>query len=180
MRDHKEMIQIGAPAATLDHPVEHLTACHRRIEQRLDTLMAAAGHLENDRERALEAIAKSIRFLDSSGVTHTEDEEASLFPRLRPKLSPDEMQFIDSLEQQHEQADAIYSELKELVKQAGAQPKAAVDLVNRYRDCAGRLASLYREHIRTEDEILTRLAKRSLTDSDLTAISAEMKARRAK
>ena len=73
----------------------------------------------------------------------------------------------------------IFLMIKELVKQAGAQPKATVDLVNRYRDCAGRLASVYREHIRTEDEILTRLSKRSLTDSDLAAISAEMKARRA-
>jgi ribulose 1,5-bisphosphate synthetase/thiazole synthase len=37
------MIQIGASAATIDTPIEHLIACHRRIEQRLETLINAAG-----------------------------------------------------------------------------------------------------------------------------------------
>jgi hypothetical protein len=30
------MIQIGASAATIDSPIEHLVACHRRIEQRAE------------------------------------------------------------------------------------------------------------------------------------------------
>jgi hypothetical protein len=46
---------------------------------------------------------------------HTEDEESSLFPRLRPKLSVDELAFVDSLERQHGQAEGIYSELKRFV-----------------------------------------------------------------
>jgi len=169
------MIQIGAPSATLDAPVEHLMACHRRIEQRLETLIAAGRHLEDDRARALEAIGGSIRFLDSNGAMHTADEESSLFPRLRPKLSPDELAFVDSLEQDHQRAEAIYTQLKELV----ALPESDIAWVERYRDCAARLQSLYREHIRSEDEILTRLARRSLNDAELAAISAEMRERRA-
>ena len=169
------MIQIGAPSATLDAPVEHLMACHRRIEQRLETLIAAGSHLEDDRARALEAIGGSIRFLDSNGAMHTADEESSLFPRLRPKLSPDEVAYVDSLEQDHQRAEAIYAELKELV----ALADSGIDWVERYRDCAERLRSLYREHIRSEDEILTRLARRSLSDEDLAAISIEMRERRA-
>ena len=47
----------------------------------------AAGHMENDRAGALDAIRKSLEFLDTSGALHTQDEEDSLFPRLRPKLS---------------------------------------------------------------------------------------------
>ena len=169
------MIQIGAPSATLDAPLEHLMACHRRIEQRLETLIAAGSHLEDDRARALEAIGGSIRFLDSNGAMHTADEESSLFPRLRPKLSPDEVAYVDSLEQDHQRAEAIYAELKELV----AQPELDKARVERYRDCAARLRSLYLEHIRSEDEILTRLARRSLNDEELAAISAEMRERRA-
>jgi hemerythrin-like domain-containing protein len=166
------MIRIGEPSATLDTPVEHLMACHRRIEQRLDTLLAAAGHLEHDRANALAAIARCLQFLDSNGAMHTEDEEASLFPRLRPKLSPEELTYIDSLEQQHKQAEAIYAELKRLVEYLSA---ASVD---QYRDCVTRLRALYREHIQSEDEILTRLARRSLTDTELAAISTEMRQRR--
>jgi len=166
------MIQIGAPSATLDTPVEHLMACHRRIEQRLDTLTAAAGHLENDRERALEAIGKSIQFLDSNGAMHTDDEESSLFPRLRPKLSPEELAYVDSLESQHRQAEALYGELKQLVARASPD-------VQQYRDCAERLREFYRAHIQSEDEILTSLARRSLTENELAQISSEMRTRRA-
>ena len=108
------MIQIGAPSATIDSPIEHLMACHRRIEQRLDTLIKAAGHIGKDRLAALAAIASNLHFLDTSGALHTEDEEASLFPRLRPKLSATEIAFVDSLEAQHAEAESIFSELKRL------------------------------------------------------------------
>lgn len=165
------MIQIGAPAATLDTPVAHLMACHRRIEQRLDTLVTAGDHLANDRERALAAIAKSIAFLDSNGAMHTLDEESSLFPRLRPKLSAEELAYVDSLEQQHGQAEGIYAELKELVSRG--------DSLEPYRDCAARLRELYRRHIQSEDQILTALARRLLTETELAAIAVEMRARRA-
>jgi hemerythrin-like domain-containing protein len=172
------MIQIGAPSATLDAPVEHLMACHRRIEQRLETLNAAACHLESRREEALEAIGKCIQFLDSNGAMHTEDEESSLFPRLRPKLSADELAFVDSLEHQHGQAEGIYAELKRIVALAGSQPHVSASIVKDYRDCAAQLQELYREHIRSEDEILARLANRWLTQQELIEISSEMRERR--
>jgi len=144
-------------------------ACHRRIEQRLDTLVTAGDHLANDREPALAAIAKSIAFLDSNGAMHTEDEESSLFPRLRPKLSVEELAYVDSLEQQHSEAEGIYAELKELV---------ALGSVASYRDCASRLRDLYRRHIQSEDQILTALARRLLSEKELAAITVEMRARR--
>lgn len=106
------MIQIGATVATIDSPIPHLMACHRRIEQRLDTLVNAAAHILTDRAAALDAIRKSLYFPDTSGALHREDEEASLFPCLRQKLSPAEIRFIDSLEAQHVEAGSIYSELK--------------------------------------------------------------------
>jgi len=56
----------------------------------------------------------------------------------------------------------------------------AEDQVEAYRVCAGRLRDLYFAHIRSEDEILTRLARRSLTQPDLAAITNEMRARRAR
>jgi hemerythrin-like domain-containing protein len=172
------MIQIGSPSATLDAPVEHLMACHRRIEERLETLNAAAGHLESRREEALDAIGKCILFLDSNGAMHTEDEESSLFPRLRPKLSPDELAFVDSLEREHGQAEGIYNELKRVIALARSKPQVSASIVEDYRDCAVRLRELYREHIRSEDQILTRLANRWLTREELAEISSEMRVRR--
>src|SRR5947208_5826795 len=98
------MVQIGESAATLDQPIEHLVACHRRIEQRLATLERAAGELDGRENAARDAIAAAIRFMDTNGAWHTEDEEMSLFPRLRPYLTPDELAFVDSLEAQHREA----------------------------------------------------------------------------
>jgi iron-sulfur cluster repair protein YtfE (RIC family) len=173
------MIQIGASSATLDAPVDHLLACHRRIEQRLDTLLAAADHLRSNRQDALDAIRKSLHFLDSNGAMHTADEEDSLFPRLRPKLSGEEVAFVDALEEQHEAAEALYSELRQLVSRIASETEVPSDLTEQYRDCASRLRALYREHIASEDQILTPMARRSLTPGDLAEMTVEMRHRRA-
>ncbi len=173
------MIQIGASAATIDTPIEHLMACHRRIEQRLETLINASGHIGKDRAEALEAIRKSLEFLDTSGALHTQDEEASLFPRLRPKLSSSEIAFVDSLETQHVEARAVYANLKRLAEMMDNPDGPTADAIASYRDCADRLRALYREHIRAEDEVLTALAKRYLGGLEISEISREMRARRA-
>jgi hemerythrin-like domain-containing protein len=168
------MIQIGATSAAVNEPIEHLMACHRRIEQRLETLVRAADHLAANREQAFAAITASIQFLDSSGALHTRDEEDSLFPRLRPRLSAAELTFVDSLEAQHAEADSIYAELKAL---AGQQDVGQFD-AGGYRACAERLRSIYRDHILAEDENLTKIARRLLSAEELLEISQEMRARR--
>jgi hemerythrin-like domain-containing protein len=173
------MIQIGAPSATLDAPIDHLMACHRRIEQRLETLVVAADYLQDDRPAALDAIRKSLLFLDSNGAMHTADEEDSLFPRLRPKLSPEELSFLDGLENQHVEAEAIYAELRRIVGEISSEPRVPGRLVDSYRDCAERLRGLYREHIESEDKILTPIARRALSESDLADLTEEMRRRRA-
>jgi hemerythrin-like domain-containing protein len=167
------MIQIGATPATIETPLEHLQACHRRIEQRLDTLVRAAGALDSDKKAALGAIASSLEFLDTNGVLHTADEEQSLFPRLRPLLSSSELEFVNSLEAQHTEAESILAALKREVR-ALSEGQSSVA----YEQYARQLRGLYQEHIRTEDSVLTPLAQRSLDDDALAAIADEMRARR--
>src|SRR5689334_840774 len=109
------MIQIQAritpPVA--EGPLEHLLACHRRIENRLATLERAGEHLEDRTGEPLIAISNSLRFMDTSGVLHTVDEEQSVFPRLRSSLSPEEIAYLDGLESQHRQVDEVYTSLKQ-------------------------------------------------------------------
>ena len=119
-------------------------ACHRRIEQRLDTLTTAAAHVATNKAAALDAIRKSLHFLDTSGALHTEDEEASLFPRLRQKLPASELEFIDSLEAQHIEAGSLFSKLKEAALELELPREPSVDPLTRYLDHATRLRSLYR------------------------------------
>jgi hemerythrin-like domain-containing protein len=167
------MIRIGQKPAAIDRPIEHLTACHRRIEDRLATLERAGEWLASQDEQrkteALQAIASALGFLDSSGVMHTVDEESSLFPRLLPRLDPGERDYVESLERQHREVDEAYAGLKT------ATP--AGDPV-RYCKAVARVAGLYREHIASEDRVLTAIASRHLSGADLDAIAAEMRARR--
>ena len=166
-------------SSTLDRPLQHLTACHRRIEERLATLERVAGHLEARRGEALEAMESCFRFFESNGVLHTADEEESLFPRLQPGLTEEERTFIAGLESQHREADQLYIQLKAIANRLRAGQPATVELQQRYRATSARLAELYRSHIAAEDQTLTALGERVLSESQLDEISKEMKRRRA-
>ncbi|WP_321472900.1 hemerythrin domain-containing protein [uncultured Paludibaculum sp.] len=156
--------------STLDAPLDHLKACHRRIEERLDTMERAAARLETHRDRALEAFESAFHFMDTSGVMHTEDEELSVFPRLRPLMEPGELSYLAGLEHEHTEAHRLYTELKDIYSAPGD--------VSQIKSVVSRLATLYRAHIQSEDKTLQGYAAQHLVQEDLAAISAEMKARR--
>lgn len=153
--------------ASMDAPLEHLMACHRRIEERLRTLERAAEKLEESTEEALGAFRSAFAFLDSSGALHTADEEESLFPRLMRALEPGERSYLAGLEHDHSEAHRIYTELKASL----GQPARARCLVE-------RLCALYRAHIESEDSILQDYARVHLDEKQLSEIAREMKNRR--
>ena len=163
---------------TLDQPLDHLSACHRRIEQRLDTLERAAPVLWERREEALQAIRNAFTFLDGNGALHTEDEEASLFPRLEPKLDAGQAAFVAELEAEHEAAHELYGALREVAArvEAAAEPDAGLEA--EYARVVGEFCALYRRHIQNEDSRLIELSRAVLSGEELAAIGAEMKARR--
>jgi hemerythrin-like domain-containing protein len=164
------MIKLGEPKSTLDKPLEHLRACHRRIEDRLDTLERVIPHLAAARrDEALAAIRNAIAFLDESGVRHTEDEEQSLFPRLYAKTATEDAAFLAHLENDHQDAEAQYARLKQIV---------ASGEFSEYAATVARLCAIYRRHIQEEDTMLTPLGERLLSEADLAEIAAEMRRRR--
>ncbi len=164
--------------ATLDQPLEHLFACHRRIEERLNVLIRAAAHLEDRRAEALEAIANSFRFLDSSGVQHTADEEESVFPRMRRSLSKQDVTFLEKLEDDHREVDRVYESAKDVYAALAAANGDIGEAAGRFQDIVERLCGLYRAHIAAEDERLIGLGRAVLSDEELSAIAREMKIRR--
>jgi hemerythrin-like domain-containing protein len=127
----------------------------------------AAEHFATQPEAAREAFAAAFAFLESSGVLHTQDEEESVFPRLRPVLDGEGRHYLDELEREHAEAERLYRELREAVA-AGAGIAEAV----------APLTQLYRRHIASEDVALQRHAQAFLTAGQLAAIAAEMKQRR--
>ena len=174
-------IATGPPkseGATLDRPLDHLSACHRRIEQRLDTLERAIPVLWERRDEALQAIHSALTFLNGSGVLHTEDEESSLFPRLAGKLSPDQAALVSALEYDHRAAHKIYGELQAAVERIQSRTECDAVLEAEYADIVGRFCALYRRHIQQEDTQLIEMSRAVLSQEELGEISAEMKTRR--
>jgi hemerythrin-like domain-containing protein len=164
-------------AEVADDPLEHLTACHRRVEQRLETLARAGAAFTRQREEALAAIGAALQFFATSGVHHTADEEESLFPRLVPKLAPGDRAVIDALERDHEAASGLHAELDELVRRLRSDPPAEAP-VDGFLDCVKRLTALYGRHIALEDSQVAALARQHLTGPELAEIRREMKLRR--
>jgi hemerythrin-like domain-containing protein len=160
----------GGAQPTVDRPIDHLVACHSRIEERLQTIERAVANLEEKPQAAREALAAVFRYFESSGAMHTEDEERSVFPRIEQRLAPDERRYIADLERQHREAEELYEQLKE-VPPAGAG--AAL-----YQDLAAQFCELYRSHIASENDRFVAIAGRLLNEGDLAEISREMRARR--
>ncbi len=156
--------------STLDHPLEHLVACHGRIEERLAILERAAAHLEQKPEEARGALESVFRYFETSGAIHTADEEESVFPRLASRLSAEERAYIDGLEGQHREAEALYARIRQV-------PATGEDL-QAYRADVARFCELYRGHIASENDRLIAVGQRLLADEELGAISQEMRTRR--
>ncbi|GIU75662.1 MAG: hypothetical protein KatS3mg004_2749 [Bryobacteraceae bacterium] len=162
-----------APASP-DQPADFLYACHRRIEQRIDAIERAAAAPADRPEEALAALASAMAFLDTSGALHTEDEEESVFPRLRQSLERGEWTFLAGLEHDHVEADRLAARLREGVERARRGEPAWPEL----RALAEQFVALYRRHIAREDETLIPMVRRQLSADEQRQVAAEMRARR--
>ena len=175
----EDLVRLGSneQGSTLDRPLDHLLACHRRIEERLDTLWRVIPHLNAKRGEAMAAISAALHFFDTNGVWHTADEEESLFPRLAGRLTNEETALLQSLDSDHRRAESLHLELAQVVASMAAEDPISNDLQDQYALLVADLVSLYRRHIDTEDTQLQAIGSRLGSDA-LAEIAREMKARR--
>jgi iron-sulfur cluster repair protein YtfE (RIC family) len=182
----EQMIQVDllnspgqAESATLDRPLDHLVACHRRIEDRLAVLERAVTHLEDRTEEALNACRSVLTFLDGSGMLHTEDEEESVFPRIRLHATSEELAYLDSLELQHRESEGGVARLRNLTRQLERDP-SLLPVREALVQTARKLVELYRAHIASENEVLTGIGHARLDEVALAEIAFEMRLRRSR
>jgi iron-sulfur cluster repair protein YtfE (RIC family) len=175
-------VQIGAKTHSFAEPTGLLSDCHRRIEMFLGTLVRLAEMVERPLDGdARGALEGALKYFRDAAPKHTADEEESLFPRLRTMNNPEVEEAIhtlDPLEKEHRRADFLHAEVDQLGKQwleRGALPSADG---RGFREYVEELASIYKEHIRIEDEIVFPVAGRTLSSADKAVIAAEMAARR--
>jgi hemerythrin-like domain-containing protein len=159
-----------SPPPSFDDPVAFLTACHRRLLERLTALERAAAVPG----AALDVLAEFVRHFDGAGVRHTDDEEASVFPRL---AGAGLGELLAALEAEHRAAEAVYLAARTCVNRLLAAPELAAAIGPELAVHAAALAAMYREHIRREEaELFPAIS--ALPPAELRAIGIEMRLRR--
>ena len=178
------MITLGTkPDRSFDEPLGLMSDCHRRIERFLDQLIAVADLGQGDvlTDEMRQALGEALRYFAKAAPLHTQDEEVSLFPRLRDSQSAEArraLAAIEALEDEHQHADKAHAEIERLgrrwLETGTLAPEESQRLLTLLRD----LRSVYRRHIAVEDTELFPLAQQVLEASELTAIGREMAQRR--
>src|SRR5690606_3503997 len=139
-----------------NQPVDLMMDCHRRIEKFLDVLRrvvdrTGGGELDDEHRNALQT---ALNYFRSAAPRHTEDEEQSLFPRMRRSCDLAVRQALakmNALEADHRAAEADHARVDELGLrwlEAGRLDEADAAELRRLLE---RLAESYQRHIRIED-----------------------------
>lgn len=164
-------------APSLDEPLEMLEACHDRIEAQLQTLERLLQHLpEHGADLQAQQAAQAIlRYFDSAGPHHHEDEEDNLFPLLIERSGEEAAVCVlvrDLLADHVLMAEALAEVRSQLLPIAEGKAAALEE------NAVSLLTSRYRQHIARENAKLIPLARRLLCAEDILSLSQAMTARR--
>jgi len=162
-------------------PFTQLGRSHRRLEERLDELVqASAAALSAETLATAREVARDVAgFFARAVQRHEEDEESSLFPRLRAhsELAP----LLDKLAREHREHQALHGRLDDALSALGAagdSHAAGGEAMRELADVTDALVRAYRTHIEEEERVLFPAARAALDDAAIAAIGAEMEARR--
>jgi hemerythrin-like domain-containing protein len=166
-------------------PLGLMSHCHRKIEGYLKGMMAAGEMLRGGRGRDVD---EAFRLIDAArqhftarGPKHTQDEETSLFPRLREHgggEAEDALSALAELEGEHRAAERVHAGFDSLIDRLPHDGSAPAEDLDRYAELVAALESIYRPHILVEDEIVFPVAARVIPTGVLAMIGREMRERR--
>ncbi|OGS81415.1 MAG: hypothetical protein A2061_05780 [Gallionellales bacterium GWA2_59_43] len=168
----------GARAPTFDDPLEMLLACHGKILRQCDTLHKLAAHLKTDGcdMQARQAALGILRYFNTAGQFHHQDEEENLFPALRASTGDDPEQLdalLQRLLREHVVMLAAWNELRPTLLQLAEGMNARLD-----ERLADKFINSYTMHIAVENSELLPIAARLLTPEQLRQIGMRMAERR--
>ena len=165
-------------APSFDHPLKMLHACHGKILRQCDTLKKLATHLSEKGcdQQARQAAQGILRYFDSAGQFHHQDEEQDLFSALRLSSGPDQTQrdaLLERLLSEHVIMLAAWDALRPaLLKLADGIDTPLPETVT------GKFISSYTAHIAVEEAELLPLAARLLSPQQTMHIGKNMAERR--
>lgn len=174
------MIDLMGPAPGFDTPLAMISACHRRIERRLEQLGHAVRWLAepnpSNHAEALRALGDVCRHFATAGAHHTDDEEQMLFPMLRESGDADLVAALDALEAEHRDLDSLHRDLVSLADRLNS--RITPEDLERLRVVASALQSGYARHIQIEDARIMPLAAKTLTPAQIEKLGFDMRRRR--
>jgi len=169
----------GAPAPGFDEPLEMLYACHGRIQDQIATLEKLVPHLARAGcdDAAREAARAVLRYFDSAGAQHHQDEEQDLFPLLRRYAGErgrgDVLDALDELAHEHRSMDEVYARIRTRLDDVAEARSPRLDI-----EQVAHFAWLYRRHIMREEALAFGFAAEALTPAERAELGARMAERR--
>lgn len=165
----------GAAAPTFDDPLEMLRACHDRIQSQCATLNKLLAHLpqHGGDTQAQQAARAILRYFDTAGRHHHNDEEKDLFPLLLATSSDEAHTQVARLLNEHLVMDAAWQRLRSDLSGLAEGSSAALDTA-----AAEHFIAVYDRHIALENSQLLPQAEKILTETQLETLGKSMAARR--
>ena len=179
-------VTLGAkPEHGFDQPLGLLSDCHRRIENFLGMMIRVLERSQGGRQplasEERDALQAALRYFEVAAPRHTQDEEQSLFPRLRDSANPDAhaaLARMDALEEDHRRADVMHEQVARLCRPWLDTNVLATAEADEQHRLLHDLRDTYARHISLEDSELFPLAARVLNAAQLAEVGAEMAQRR--
>lgn len=166
-------------------PLGLLVHCHEKIEWHLGSLERVAevvrAGVHSTLPAAFAAADRATAHFAIHGVKHTEDEEVSLFPRLRERggaAGREVLAAVADMESQHRAAERLHTELDPFLAAMPRDGSAVANDVDRLSEIVALLCALYRPHLHLENDLIFPVAAWVLSEADIRQIGVEMYARR--
>lgn len=169
----------STPNAGFEVPLEMLAACHHRVQNQNATLLRLVNHLDaqGSDQPAQEAAVAVMRYFDSAGRHHHEDEELDLFPALLDATAATDNRalrdLIAVLCADHRALEARWHALRRQLQRVAEGLPATIESSE-----ARAFADGYSQHIAREEAELLPMAGQVLDLEALDRIGRAMRQRR--
>jgi len=172
-------IEIIHAAPDFSDPLGLLAACHGRIEAQCATLLRLAEHLRQHGvdDQARQAAVKILKYFNSAGKHHHEDEERDLFPVLAQIATAEDctsfLKLISELRNEHLKMELAWQALADMLNKISTNQHVNSDELP-----VVHFVELYRSHIAKEDQDLFSYARQKLSAAQLATLGRNMAERR--
>ena len=160
---------------SFDNPVEMLLACHGKIQSQCATLRKLLQHLSSHGcdAQAQQAAQAILRYFDTAGQNHHDDEEQDLFPYLIATQNAEVHELIAHLLDEHKVLNAAWQQLRPLLLSIAEGRAAELDIKS-----VEHFITVHDRHISLGNAQLLPQAAKLLDHMQLEALGRSMAARR--